>query len=198
MHDRLWLSGATGSARLSRVKRRRWCQLAERREYGIPGDPELAIHLGYTEELDWTPQRLNKELRLLEEVVESWGELPDKWRHKHRKEWAWMKDTAFMVYNCRAAFRARRSKKAIKIYKLIQGRLATKDKQPLQKQRAAARKGDQQTSEKAQAKRAEVVNLLEDDTKRSSEQIGRMVGLSGPRVRGIKRERRRANKSPKK
>ena len=109
-----------------------------------------------------------------------------------------MKDTAFMVYNCRAAFRARRSKKAIKIYKLIQGRLATKDKQPLQKQRAAARKGDQQTSEKAQAKRAEVVNLLEDDTKRSSEQIGRMVGLSGPRVRGIKRERRRANKSPKK
>jgi hypothetical protein len=140
MHDRLWLSGATGSARLSRVKRRRWCQLAERREYGIPGDPELAIHLGYTEELDWTPQRLNKELRLLEEVVESWGELPDKWRHKHRKEWAWMKDTAFMVYNCRAAFRARRSKKAIKIYKLIQGRLATKDKQPLQKQRAAARK----------------------------------------------------------
>ena len=177
--------------------------MAKRRKYEIPGDPELAIHLGYTEERDWTPQRLNKELRLLEEAVESWGELPDKWRHKNRKEWAWMKDTALIVHDCRAAFRARRSKKAIKIYKLIQGRLATnwqtaEGKQPPPKQRPAARKGDQQTSEKAQAKRAEAVKLLGSGTKRSSEQIGRMVGLSGPRVRGIKLERRRANKSPKK
>ena len=125
------------------MKRRRWFQLANRREYDIPGDLELLVHRGYIKEPDWTPQRLNRVLKLLEEVIEEWGKTTDKWRHKNRKEWAWMKETALMVRDCRAAFRARRPKKAIKIYKLIQARVERKDKQPFQKQRAAARKGGQ-------------------------------------------------------
>ena len=54
-----------------------------------------------------------------------------------------MKETALVVHDCKTVLRARKPKKSIKIYKLLQGRLATKDKQPLQRQRTSARKGGQ-------------------------------------------------------
>lgn len=155
----------------------------------------LLAHLGHIKERDWTTRTLSAALKPLEKQVEElrrrsargWGELPDKW----------MKGTALMVHDCRGELRAKKLKKAIKTYELIYDRFERKDKQLLQKKRAAARKGGQQRSEEAQAKKAKGVKYLESGKKLSSGQIGNMVGLSGSRVRGIKREWL-AEKSPKK
>ena len=144
--------------------------MAERRKYNIPGDLELLAHLGHIKERDWTPKQLLKELKKLKEAVDTWGNLPVWWKLKNPDKWNQMKGTALMVRDCGAALRARRTKKAIKIYKLIQARLEREDKRPLQKMRALA----------------EVEKLLEGDRRYSSAEIARKVGCSPSNVRRIK------------
>ena len=88
----------------------------------LPGRFDEALFHGRIKLLDWTPQRLNRALKPLEETVQEWGGVPDVWRRKHRKEWVLMKDVAVMVRNCRAALRQQKPKKAVKIYALVQER----------------------------------------------------------------------------
>ena len=158
--------------------------MAERRKYNIPGDLELLVHLGHIDEQDWTPKQLLTELKKLKEAVDTWGNLPDWWKLKNPGKWNQMKGTALMVRDCGAALRARRTKKAIKIYKLIQTRLEREDKRP--------------PAGKAQATKAEVEKLLEGDRRYSSAEIARKVGCSPSNVRRIKQNWKQAKNFPKK
>ena len=171
--------------------------MAERRKYKIPGDLDQLLYRGWMKEGKWTARLLNPHLKKLEEVVEIWGYFPDEWRHKNTDKWAWMTGTALMVWKCREALKSRQLKKAVRIFKAIQIRLEELDKKALQKQRAGARKGGQQTSEKSQATKVAVEKLLESDRRYSSAEIARKVGCSDSNVRRIKQNWKQTKNFPK-